>query len=169
MKTTVRVATLFASRQAESSPSVAIFFEKVVMNAVERAPSAKRSRSMLGTRNAMRNASRFLPAPKSAAKSTSRIRPRRRLQRMAMPTTPVARVLTRLFAGIAASFTAQQNSGVAPYESGISGSCRSVPMATLGCGKAAAFFLASATGRRLQRGVALVSAPGTADKQTRRR
>ena len=29
-----RVATLFASRQAESSPSVAIFFEKVVMKAV---------------------------------------------------------------------------------------------------------------------------------------
>ena len=57
MKTTVRVATLLASRQADSSPSVAIFFENVVMKAVERAPSAKRSRNMLGTRNAIRNAS----------------------------------------------------------------------------------------------------------------
>src|SRR3954469_17827826 len=105
MKTTVRVATLLARRHAESSPSVAIFFENVVMNAVERAPSANRSRNMLGTRNAIRKASRFFPAPKRAAKSTSRMRPRTRLERMAMPTTPVARVLTRLFAGIAASFT----------------------------------------------------------------
>ena len=44
MKTAVSVATLFASRQADSSPSVAIFPEKVVMKAVERAPSANRSR-----------------------------------------------------------------------------------------------------------------------------
>src|SRR5438046_1810883 len=105
MKTTVRVATLLARRHAESSPSVAIFFENVVMNAVESAPSAKRSRNMLGTRKAIRKASRFFPAPKRAAKSTSRIRPRTRLDRIAMPTMPVARVLTRLFAGIAASFT----------------------------------------------------------------
>src|SRR6266480_3100453 len=105
MKTTVRVAILFARRQAESSPSVAIFFENVVMNAVESAPSAKRSRNMLGTRNAIRKASRFFPAPKRAVKSTSRIRPRTRLDRIAMPTMPVARVLTRLFARIAASFT----------------------------------------------------------------
>src|SRR3954454_23519427 len=119
MKITVRVATLFARRQADSSPSVAIFLEKVVMNAVERAPSAKRSRNMLGTRNAIRKASRFFPAPKRAANNTSRIRPRTRLERIAMPTMPVARVLTRLFAGIAASFTAQQNSEVAVYESEI--------------------------------------------------
>src|SRR5436190_9317526 len=105
MKTIVSVATLLTRRQAESSPSVAIFFENVVMNAVDRAPSAKRSRNMLGTRNAIKKASRFFPAPKSAAKSTSRIRPRTRLDRMAMPTTPVARVLTRFVAGIAASFT----------------------------------------------------------------
>src|SRR5205814_8063996 len=104
MKTTVRVATLLASRQAELSPSVAIFFEKVVMKAVERAPSAKRSRNMFGTRNAIKNASRFFPAPKSAAKITSRIRPRTRLHKMAMPTTPVARERTRLF-GLAAAIT----------------------------------------------------------------
>src|SRR6476646_3842319 len=105
MKMTVSVATLFARRHADSSPSVAIFFEKVVMNAVESAPSANKSRNMLGTRNAIRKASRFFPAPKSAAKRTSRIRPSTRLERMAMPTMPVARVLTRLFAGSAASFT----------------------------------------------------------------
>ena len=104
MKTTVSVATLFASRHAELSPSVAIFFENVVMKAVERAPSAKRSRNIFGTRNAIKNASRFFPAPKSAAKITSRIRPSTRLQRMAMPTTPVARVLTRLF-GLAGAVT----------------------------------------------------------------
>src|SRR5438477_10688688 len=67
------------------------------MNAVESAPSAKRSRNILGTRNAIKNASRFLPAPKRAAKITSLISPRIQLQRMAIPTTPVARVLTRLF------------------------------------------------------------------------
>src|SRR3954470_464341 len=113
MKTVVRVATLLASRQADSSPSVAIFLEKVVMNAVERAPSAKRSRNMFGTRNAIRKASRFFPAPNNAANSTSRIKPRTRLERIARPTTPVARVLTRLFAGIAASFTdaTEQRSG----------------------------------------------------------
>ena len=112
MKTTVSVATLFASRQADSSPSVAIFFENVVMNAVESAPSAKRSRNMFGTRNAIKNASRFFPAPKSAANTTSRMRPSTRLHKMAMPTTPVARVLTRWF-GLAVAVTdaTQQRSG----------------------------------------------------------
>src|SRR5437762_14191007 len=57
MKTAVSVATLFARRHADSSPSTAIFFENVVMNAVESAPSAKRSRNKFGNRNAMRNAS----------------------------------------------------------------------------------------------------------------
>jgi hypothetical protein len=40
------------SAQAASSPSVFIFFENVVTKAVERAPSAKRSRSMFGVRKA---------------------------------------------------------------------------------------------------------------------
>jgi len=96
MKIVVRVATLFARRHAESSPSVAIFCENVVMKAVERAPSAKRSRNMLGKRNAIRNASRFRPAPKSPAKTCSRINPSTRLQSTASPTTLVALVLTRL-------------------------------------------------------------------------
>ena len=97
MKMTVRVATLLASRQADWSPSVAMRCENVVTNAVESAPSAKRSRNMFGARNAVRNASMFLLAPKSEAKITSRRSPSMRLQRIAMPTTPVARVLTRLF------------------------------------------------------------------------
>ncbi len=95
IKTAVSVAILFPSRHADSSPSVAIFFEKVVMNAVESAPSANKSRSKLGTRNAIRKASRFLPAPKSPAKTCSRMSPRTREQSTAIPTTPVARVLTR--------------------------------------------------------------------------
>ena len=65
MKTSVRVATLLASRQADWSPSVAMRRENVVTNAVESAPSAKRSRNMFGARNAVRNASMFLLAPKS--------------------------------------------------------------------------------------------------------
>ena len=51
---------LVASRQAESSPSVAICCENVVTKAVESAPSAKRSRNMFGARKAVRNASMLL-------------------------------------------------------------------------------------------------------------
>src|SRR5438876_240849 len=59
MNTSVRVATLLASFQADASPSFAIRREKVVTKAVESAPSAKRSRSMFGARNAVKNASMF--------------------------------------------------------------------------------------------------------------
>src|SRR4029077_11638674 len=65
------------------------------MNAVESAPSANKSRSRFGNRNAIKNASRFFPAPNKPANTVSRIKPRTRLDRMAMPTTPVARVLIR--------------------------------------------------------------------------
>jgi len=65
------------------------------MNAVESAPSAKRSRNKFGNRNAMRNASRFLPAPNRPANTVSRTRPSTRLHRIATPTTPVARMLMR--------------------------------------------------------------------------
>src|SRR5207244_11055330 len=95
MKTAVSVATLFARRHADWSPSTAIFFENVVMNAVESAPSANKSRNRLGKRNAIKNASRFFPAPNKPANTVSRIRPSTRLERTAMPTTPVARVLIR--------------------------------------------------------------------------
>src|SRR6266542_37391 len=95
MKTAVSVATLFASRHADSSPSTAIFCENVVMKAVDSAPSANKSRSKFGNRNAIRNASRFFPAPNRPANAISRIKPSTRLHRIAMPTTPVARVLLR--------------------------------------------------------------------------
>src|SRR5213592_4715491 len=95
MNTAVSVATLFARRHADWSPSTAIFFENVVMNAVESAPSANKSRKRFGNRNAIRNASRYFPAPNKPANTISRIRPRTRLDRMAIPTTPVARVLIR--------------------------------------------------------------------------
>src|SRR4051794_11558806 len=101
MKTAVSVATLFASRHADSSPSTAIFFENVVMNAVESAPSANKSRSKFGRRNAIKNASRYFPAPNKPANTVSRIKPRRRLDRMASPTTPVARVLIRRSSAVA--------------------------------------------------------------------
>src|SRR5206468_2142765 len=65
------------------------------MKAVESAPSANKSRSKFGRRNAIKNASRFLPAPNRPANTISRIKPSTRLHRMAMATTPVARVLTR--------------------------------------------------------------------------
>src|ERR1700745_3147959 len=65
------------------------------MKAVDSAPSANKSRSRFGNRNAIKKASRFLPAPNKPAKTISRIKPSTRLDRMAMPTTPVARVLIR--------------------------------------------------------------------------
>ena len=93
--TSVSVPILFASRHAGSSPPVAIFLENVVTNAVESAPSANRSRSRFGARNAVMNMSRFPPAPKSELKIISRASPSRRLHMTAMPTTPAARVLER--------------------------------------------------------------------------
>ena len=89
--TRVIVPILFARRQAEASPSVAIFFVNVVINAVESAPSANKSRSIFGARNAVMNMSRFLPAPNIALKTTSRTSPSTRLHMIATLTTPVAR------------------------------------------------------------------------------
>src|SRR6266446_294203 len=74
--------------------------EKVVTNAVESAPSAKRSRSMFGARKAVRKASMLREAPKSAAMTVSRINPNTRLHRTAIATTLVARVLTRFSSAI---------------------------------------------------------------------
>ena len=69
--------------------------ENVVTNAVESAPSAKRSRNMFGARNAVRKASMFFEAPKSAAITVSRTSPSSRLHITARPTMLVAFVLTR--------------------------------------------------------------------------
>ncbi len=93
--TTASVATLFARRQAAASFSTAAVRVKTVTKAVESAPSANRSRSRFGMRNAMVNASMMRPPPKSAAKICSRASPRTRLQSTASPTTPAARVFSR--------------------------------------------------------------------------
>ena len=90
MKTAVMVAIFAARRQAEASPSVAIFRENVVTNAVDRAPSAKRSRRRLGARNATINASILRPAPNRAANNRSRNSPSTRLSIIAKLTTPAA-------------------------------------------------------------------------------
>ena len=88
------VATLFASRQAAASPSRAVVFEKVVTNAVDSAPSANRSRSRFGIRNAMVNASMTRPPPNRAAKIASRASPSTRLHSTARPTMPAAFVFS---------------------------------------------------------------------------
>ena len=125
MKTAVSVATLFANRHADSSPSTAIFFENVVMKAVESAPSANKSRSKFGSRNAIKNASRFLPAPNKPANTISRIKPSTRLHRTAMPTIPVARVLARwsFAAVIGEQRTTSQTLGKRKIISARTGSC----------------------------------------------
>ncbi len=117
MKTTVSVATLFAKAHADFSPCVVICFENVVTNAVDNAPSANRSRNMFGARNAVRNASRLRVAPKSEAMTISRTSPRMRLHKIAIPTTPVARALTRLL-GVPAIGT-ETRARVAPLKSEI--------------------------------------------------
>jgi len=89
------VVTLFASRHAAASPSRAIVLLKIVTNAVDRAPSANRSRSRFGIRNAAVKASIALPPPNSAANSCSRARPNSRLHITASPMMPAARVFRR--------------------------------------------------------------------------
>src|SRR5262252_291001 len=92
--TTVSVATLLARRQA-AAPSWRVTVRvKTVTNAVERAPSANKSRSRFGMRKAMVNASITRPPPNSAAKICSRARPSTRLQSTARPTTPAALVFS---------------------------------------------------------------------------
>src|ERR1700676_5625526 len=91
---TVIVATLFASCHAARSPSVAIVLLKVVMNEVDSAPSANRSRNKLGMRNAIVKASMSRPPPNSAAKISSRPKPSTRLHRTARPTMPAALVFS---------------------------------------------------------------------------
>jgi hypothetical protein len=68
LRTTMAIVQiLLASRQAAASPSVAKVLLKVVVKAVESAPSANRSRNRLGIRNAMVKASMSSPPPNNAA------------------------------------------------------------------------------------------------------
>ena len=92
--TVANVAILLASAHAEASSPVVVFLEKTVTNAVDNAPSAKRSRNRFGMRNATLNASMAMPAPKSAARICSLASPSNRLHITATPTIPAARVLS---------------------------------------------------------------------------
>ncbi len=92
--TAVNVATLFASRHAASSPPRAMVLLNVVTNAVDNAPSANRSRSRFGMRNAAVNASIAPPPPNRAAKTCSRARPSKRLHITASPMIPAALVFS---------------------------------------------------------------------------
>ncbi len=91
----VMVATLFARRQAASSPPRAMVLLKVVTNAVDSAPSANKSRSRLGMRNATVKASSARPPPNRAANINSRARPSTRLHITAKPMMPAALVFRR--------------------------------------------------------------------------
>ena len=92
---TVSVATLLASRQAAPSPSRAMVLLKVVTKAVESAPSANRSRSRFGMRNATVKASIMPPPPNNAAQICSRPSPSNRLHITARPMIPAALVFRR--------------------------------------------------------------------------
>ena len=92
---TVNVATLFARRQAARVALRAMVLLKVVTNAVDSAPSANRSRSRFGMRNAAVKASIAPPPPNSAAQTCSRASPSSRLHMTARPMIPAALVLRR--------------------------------------------------------------------------
>ena len=91
----VSVATLLASRQAAASPPRAMVLLNVVTKAVDSAPSANRSRSRLGMRNAAVKASMAPPPPNNAAQICSRANPSSRLHITARPIIPAALVLRR--------------------------------------------------------------------------
>ncbi len=96
MKTVVSVATLFRQSPGRLVTPRRDLYSKRRHECGRSAPSAKRSRNIFGARNAVRKASRFRLAPKSEAITISRTSPRMRLHKIAIPTTPVARALTRL-------------------------------------------------------------------------
>ena len=68
---------------------------KVVTKAVDSAPSANRSRSRFGMRNAAVKASIMPPPPNNAAQISSRARPSNRLHITARPMIPAALVFSR--------------------------------------------------------------------------
>ncbi len=90
----VSVQILLARRHAVAVPAVAAVLLKIVVNAVDSAPSANRSRSRFGIRNAMVKASITQPPPNKAAPTCSRTSPNRRLHKTASPTTPAAFVFS---------------------------------------------------------------------------
>ena len=68
MNILINVIIFEASCQAEASPSVSSFLEKIVINETERTPSAKRSLNKLGARKAIRKIPRVAVPNKSLNK-----------------------------------------------------------------------------------------------------
>ena len=93
--------TRLPRRQAASRPRSVSVRVKVGTNAAVIAPSANRSRSRLGTRNATLKASISGPAlaPNSAASTVSRATPSTRLAIVATPISPAERASLELTAG----------------------------------------------------------------------
>src|SRR5271156_751576 len=94
--TRIRVEITSRARCHDAAgPSFSHVLVKVAVNAVESAPSAKRSRSRFGIRNAAIKTSERLAAPNMKAKTTSRSKPIRREPRTEMRTTTVERLEPR--------------------------------------------------------------------------
>ena len=97
--TSSELMTRLPRRQAASRPRSASVRVKVGTNAAVIAPSANRSRSRLGTRNATLKASIAVPAPNRAARTVSRATPSSRLAIVATPISPAERASLELTAG----------------------------------------------------------------------
>src|SRR5205814_1847863 len=89
--TSSALTTLLPRRHADCVSPLASWRMKTGTNAALIAPSANRSRSRLGMRNATLNASIALPAPNIDASTWSRTRPSRRLAIVAAPADTAAR------------------------------------------------------------------------------
>ncbi len=73
------------AKELASSPA-SNFFENIGTKAMLNAPSAKKRRNMLGSENAIKNASATGPVPSQAAIKMSRMKPNTRLSRVQNPT-----------------------------------------------------------------------------------
>ena len=100
MITTASERTLFASCQADFSPSSLSRLLKVVTKDCDRAPSAKRSRSKLGILKARLKQSAKALVPKSRYMNISRASPKIRLSITALPMMPVALAVLRFSAAV---------------------------------------------------------------------
>jgi len=88
--------------KASVRPLRTIYWVKTGIKAELNDPSAKSRRSRFGILKAAMKASELKPAPKYQAMTASRIKPRIRLKRVAVPTTPAA-FTTREFSDITTS------------------------------------------------------------------
>jgi hypothetical protein len=82
-----------ANLKASSRPRLKRHSVKTGIKEIVNEPSAKRRRKRLGIVKAIKKASAASPAPKNQATTTSRMNPRIRLSRVAVPTIPAAFVM----------------------------------------------------------------------------